>query len=66
MNRFPQVFNPVMITTVNTRLETGHLPLAIDLLVDYLQAHTAVTKRMRTALIAPMITFGFFILIAGY
>ncbi len=58
-------FDSLMSNMVAVGQESGSLALALQALADYLQAQDAFYKRIRAALLLPMITFGFFLCVLG-
>lgn len=64
MAKKPHLFSPVMIATIATGLETGNLSDALDFLNAYLERRISITKKIRAALLMPLITFGFFLIVS--
>jgi type IV pilus assembly protein PilC len=58
-------FNPLMIEMVGIGYETGSLVISLQRLVSYLETMLEFKKRIRMALMMPLITFIFFIMIAS-
>lgn len=58
-------FNPLMIEMVGIGYETGSLVASLQRLVAYLEAMAEFKKKIRMALLMPLITFAFFIMIAA-
>lgn len=65
LNGNQQYFDPFMVEIVAVGQESGSLALALQALADYLQAQDAFYKRLRAAVLLPMITFGFFLCVLG-
>jgi len=61
MAKFPVFFTPLMIAMVNTGLETGNIVPSLQLLTAYLSTRDRIRKRLRRALVVPLVTLGFFI-----
>ncbi len=58
-------FNPLMIEMVGIGYETGSLVASLQRLVAYLETMAEFKKKIRMALMMPLITFVFFIMIAA-
>ena len=58
-------FNPLMIEMVGIGYETGSLVASLQRLVTYLETMQEFKKKIRMAFMMPLITFLFFIIIAG-
>jgi len=61
---YPMVFDSVMINMVHVGQESGRLVESLGLLSDYLTTEHEFGNSMRSAAMVPMITLGFFAVIA--
>ncbi len=61
--KHPEVFDSLMVRMVRVGQETGRLGAALDHLSTYLEVMNGFRKRLKSAAMLPMITFGFFALI---
>ncbi len=60
-----QVFNPIMIQMACVGQEAGSLPDALHVLSTHLEAVAQFKRRLASALLLPLITFSFFLMIIG-
>lgn len=60
---FPQLFNPLLISLIQSGEESGNLSVALTNLVHFLQMQLSLRKKIRSALQVPFITLLFFIAI---
>lgn len=65
MARHRHIFNPLMIEMVGIGYETGSLVGSLQRLVTYLETMAEFKKKIRMALMMPLITFVFFLMIAS-
>ncbi len=65
MQRYPRVFNQIMVQLIKAGEESGKLPQALDALCSHVQATHDFYLRLRSALLLPGITFAFFMLVVG-
>lgn len=65
MAKHRHFFNPLMIEMVGIGYETGSLVTSLQRLVSYLETMQEFKKKIRMALIMPLITFLFFTFIAS-
>lgn len=61
----PETFDSLMIRMARIGQEAGTLALALAQLSDYLEATQSFRKKLKSAAMLPMLTFGFFLVIAG-
>jgi len=64
MAKHRHIFNPLMIEMVRVGYETGNLVGSLHRLVSYLETMQEFRKKIRMALMMPLITFTFFAIIA--
>lgn len=64
LKKHPDVFDSLMVRMVRVGQETGRLGTALEHLSEYLEATQAFRKKLKSAAMLPMVTFGFFALIA--
>ena len=64
LEKYPQVFDPLMIALTSVGEESGRLPGALHALANYLDASHDVRKRIHAAVLLPGLTMGFFCIIA--
>lgn len=64
LERYPAVFDSVMINMIHVGQESGHLVASLTLLGDYLTTKHEFGNSMRSAAMVPLITLGFFTIIA--
>ncbi len=60
---YPQVFNELMISMVQAGQESGSLADALHKLADYLESTFGLRKKIRSAILLPLITFVVFVAI---
>ena len=65
VGHFPKLFNPVIVTMLSTGFETGNLALACQYLADYLAAKSQLKKKIRSAVMMPLVTVSFFLVISA-
>jgi type IV pilus assembly protein PilC len=65
LEQHPRFFEPLMIEIARVGQESGNLALALQALAEYLHEQESFYKRLRAALVLPLITFGFFIVVLG-
>lgn len=61
----PDIFDDLMVRMIRVGQETGKLAVALEHLSSYLDVMNGFSKRLRSAALLPMMTFGFFALITG-
>jgi type IV pilus assembly protein PilC len=64
MGKYPEVFDTIMVKMIQAGEESGSLNNSLNMLCEYLDARHEFNKRLRSALMVPIISFGFFCLIA--
>lgn len=64
LRKFPDLFNQVMVQMVHVGNEAGILAESLTMLSGYLESHQEFNKRMRAALLMPILTLIFFLIIA--
>ncbi len=64
MEKHPQLFNSLMIQMVYVGQESGTLAASLGLLSDYVHVHQEFQRQLRSAALMPLITLGFFVVIA--
>ncbi len=65
LQKYPEVFSPVMIRMAAVGEQTGSLAPALSALADYLDSLNTFAKKIKAALFLPLITLGFFACIAS-
>ncbi|MDP3889327.1 MAG: type II secretion system F family protein [bacterium] len=65
MQEYPKLFDAMTIQLVHVGQESGNLAMALDSLCSYLEEKRDFYARVRAALFMPMITLGFFLIVAS-
>ncbi len=61
--RYPTMFDPITIQLIKAGEESGALAVALHAIADRLEIREEFARSVRSALILPALTFGFFLLI---
>lgn len=64
MQKYPEIFDPLMIHIIQVGHQAGALAKAFDMLSDYLESVSLFKKKLRAAALMPALTLGFFGVIA--
>jgi type II secretory pathway component PulF len=60
LGQYPSIFDPIMVQMVKVGEESSKLGIVLAMLGDYLQMRSDFERGLRSALLVPAITFGFF------
>ena len=63
---YPKTFSKIYIQLVRAGEATGKLEIILDRLVDYLGRDEEIRKKLRSALVGPMIQLGMIVLAVGF
>jgi type IV pilus assembly protein PilC len=65
LSQFPQFFGPIMIQMIRVGQESGNIIGALTVLCKHLESVAAFKKKLRGALLLPLVTAGFFVLVTA-
>jgi len=65
IEKYPKIFDELIIKMIQVGQESGNLSYALGQLCDYLETTQQFRKKLKSAAILPLVTLGFFIVIAA-
>jgi len=65
LEQYPGIFGSLMVRMVRVGQESGKLSSALDRLSSYLESTQSFRKKLKSAALIPVVTFGFFLLITS-